>query len=109
MVVKLYLHFKYLSNIISLLKTFFFTDEHGVITPRSLGISDVWVLEQGKKVVCKFVNSIPAGDDADGLLSQFLGTVARDTHHFPISFQSWPCVPATIKEDVFQRVIKVSL
>ena len=80
-----------------------------MITNRSLGISDVWVLEQGKKVVCKFVNATPAGDDADGLLSQFLGTVARDIQHFPISFKSWPSVHASRKEDIFKRVIKVSL
>ena len=68
---------------------FLFADEHGVITQRSIEIRDVWVLETGKKVVCKFENAAPVGDDADGLLSQFVGTVARDPQYFPIAFNSW--------------------
>ena len=67
------------------------------------------MLETGKKVVCKFENAAPAGDDADGLLSQFVGTVARDTQYFPIAFNSWSSVPATRKQDIFQRVIKVNI
>ena len=46
---------------------------------------DVWVLEKEKKVVVLFVNRMPYGDDADGLLGGFLGTIAKDVNLFPIS------------------------
>ena len=70
---------------------------------------DVWVLERGKKVVVPFVNGMPCGDDADGLLGGFLGTIARNVNLFPIFYKSWHKVPTRKKKEVWSTIIKVRI
>ncbi|KAM0947099.1 putative transposase, Ptta/En/Spm, plant [Dioscorea sansibarensis] len=70
-------------------------------------VNGIFKLPLDKRVVVEWNHRDQPIDESGGILSRFLGRIARDNTKFPIGYEKWSAIPHYFKDHVWNSIIKI--